>query len=183
MAGEALSHTERTASVKSRIFMVLGALTLVIGVGIGNAGVASADSQYQYCNNGYCLNAWNEGPYVDAYHTNVVNNDFFVYLNLNTTWWNIKYTGPGGFQGMCIGDYGNTSGDARAALENCQGGSVPWGGNFDQVECTNSTGGFAGYAYKDIHWKGWLTPNSHSDGSPFYLNSQTPTCFTSGAAG
>jgi hypothetical protein len=62
--------------MKARIFAILGALTLAASFGIVSAQVASAASLYQYCVSNYCLNAWNEGPEVNAYAINHVNNDF-----------------------------------------------------------------------------------------------------------
>jgi hypothetical protein len=170
------------ATMKARIFAILGAATLAVGVVAGSGQAAYAqDPQIQYCDGGgYCLNAWNEGPYVDAYAKNHVNNNFYVRPNGAGPNATIEYTGPGGFEGMCIGDYGNTSGDARAALEPCSG-SVPWGGNFMVEIC--DAGKFSGYSFYNTHWKGYLTPNADSNGSPFYLNSATPTCYQSAAAG
>jgi hypothetical protein len=158
--------------MKARIFAILGALTLAISFGIGSGQVASAIStQNQYCNGGYCLNAYNEGPYVNAYHTNVVNNDFLAFAN--GSYENIEYTGPGPYQNECISDYGNNSSDARAGLSGfCASGQISWGANFVVEGCGNNT-----YAFKDVRWGGYLTPNAHSNGSPFYLNSTTKTCY------
>lgn len=36
---------------------------------------------------------WNEGPYVNAYHTNVVNNDFSAFANPDG-YETIEYLGP-----------------------------------------------------------------------------------------
>jgi hypothetical protein len=161
--------------MKARILAILGAVILGIGSGIVGGQAAYADPQAQYCNNGYCLNAWNEGPYVNAYHTNVVNNDFSAFQNSSSGYENIEYTGPGPYQNQCIGDYGNSSTDARAGLGGfCRSGQIAWGANFQLEACNN---GDSGWAFKNVHWGGYLTPNAHSNGSPFYLNSATKTCY------
>jgi hypothetical protein len=103
--------------MKARIFAILGALTLAMGFGIGSGQAAYAASpQYQYCVSSYCLNAWNEGPYVNAYAINHVNNDFYAFKNPSSGYENIEYTGPGPHQLQCVSDYGNSSSDARAGL-------------------------------------------------------------------
>jgi hypothetical protein len=127
------------------------------------------------------LNAWNDGPYVNAYAINHVNNDFYAFKNPSSGYENIEYTGPGPHQTQCVSDYGNTSGDARAGLSGqCQNSNVSWGANFQLKACDN---GDAGDAFWNVHWQGWLTPNSHSNGSPFYLNSKTKTCYKVSGAG
>ena len=103
--------------MKARILAILGAFTLAIGFGIGSGQAAYAVGPVaQYCDyGGYCMNAWNEGPYVNAYHTNVVNNDFSAFANPDG-YETIEYLGPGPYQHQCISDYGNSSTDARAGL-------------------------------------------------------------------
>lgn len=162
--------------MKARILVVCAVLISAIGFGIGSGGAAYAQNGYnQYCNGGYCLNGWNGGPYVNAYHMNVVNNDFFAFRN-SSGYENIAYTGPGNYTSRCVSDYGNSPSDARAGLSGqCQSGQIAWGANFQLKAC--STGGHSGWAFKNVHWGGWLTPNSHSNGSPFYLNSATETCY------
>jgi hypothetical protein len=166
--------------MKARVFSILGALTLAAGIAAGTGQAAYAQgTQLQYCDSAnYCLNAWNEGPYINLYAKNHVNNDFYAFPNGNYA--NIEYTGPGPDAGDCIGDYGNGQYDARAALDPCA--PIPWGGNFRVDICDN--GSFSGYSFYNIHWKGYLTPNSsNTNGSPFYLNSLTPTCYQSSGPG
>jgi hypothetical protein len=160
--------------MKARILAACGALISAVGFGVGSGGPAYAQSGYnQYCNNGYCLNGWGGGPYVNAYTINVVNNNFEAFQN-SSGYENIVYTGPGD-TGQCISDYGNSSSDARAGLGGqCQSGQIDWGANFQLKACSD---GGSGWAFKNVHWGGWLTPNSDSDGSPFYLNSATETCY------
>jgi len=102
-----------------------------------------------------------------------VNNDFSAYLNPDG-YETIEYLGPGPDNQECIGDYGNSETDARAGLYGfCNSGQIAWGANFNLIYCGNNT-----WAFENVHWpKGYLTPNSNVDGSPFYLNSATRTCY------
>ena len=162
--------------MKARILTILGAFTLVIGFGIATGQAAYAvGPAAQYCatTSGGCMNAWNEGPAVNAYHSNVVNNNFSAYAN-HDGYETIQYLGPGPHVNQCISDYGNSSSDARAGLYGyCGSGQIAWGANFTVQGCGNNT-----YAFKNVHWNGWLTPNSNgANGAPFYLNSATRTCY------
>lgn len=131
-------------------------------------------TQNQYCTNGYCLNAWNGGPYVNAYTSGVANNNFLAFYNSYTGYYNIEYTGNGPYSDECVSDYGNSSGDARAGLTGyCQADQIAWGANFQRYSC-----GDGEYAFKNVHWGGWLGPQSSSDGAGFYLNKPTQWCFT-----
>jgi hypothetical protein len=114
---------------------------------------------------------------------NVVNNDFEAFQN-TSGYENIVFTGgPSNYTGQCVSDYGNSSSDARAGLDGqCQSGQIAWGANFQLKACTMANGD-EGWAFKNVHWGGWLTPNSNSDGSPFYLNSATETCYQVYGAG
>lgn len=128
--------------MKVRILAILGTFILAIGSGVVGGQAAYADTQARYCNGGYCLNAWNEGPYVNAYHTNVVNNDFFAFKNPSSGYENIECTGPGPYQNQCIGDYRNSSTDARAGLGGfCVSGQIAWGANFHLEACNNGDSG------------------------------------------
>jgi hypothetical protein len=161
--------------MKARILAILGAFTLAKGFAIGSGQAAFAVGPVaQYCDGGgYCLNAWNEGPQVNAYTETHVNNNFSAFAN-HDGYETIEYLGPGPYVHECISDYGNSSGDARAGLNQyCDSGQIAWGANFTVEGCGNST-----YAFKNVHWGGYLTPNSNSDGSPFYLNSRTRTCYS-----
>jgi len=169
------------ATVKSRILATVGALTLVFGSGVG-IEVASSQAAFavgppaQYCatlTTG-CMNAWNEGPAVNAYHSNVVNNNFSAYANPDGHE-TIEYLGPGPHNRQCISDFNNDPTDARAGLNGyCETGvDIAWGANFTLERCDNNT-----WAFKNIHWNGgYLTPNSNGNGAPFYLNSRTRTCY------
>lgn len=161
--------------MKVRALAVGGALISAMALGIGSGGTAYAqDGPSQYCSSGYCLNGWNGGPYVNAYTMNQANDDFQVMANPGAPQYvNIVFDGFGD-TGQCVSDYGNSSTDARAGLYGqCQRGQIAWGANFQLIACNNGET----WAFKNVHWGGWLTPNSHSDGSPFYLNSATKTCY------
>lgn len=170
--------------MKVRVLPVMAALTLAISFGIGSGSGQAAyaqGTQNQYCNGGYCLNGWNGGPEVNAYTVNHVNNNFSVFRDPGTAYDFIEYTGDGNYKDQCIGDYGDSSSDARAGLSGfCSSGQIAWGAIFKLKACGN---GDSGWAFKNVHWGGWLTPNSHSDGSPFYLNSATETCYQVSGAG
>ena len=159
--------------MKARILAILGAFTLAIGFGIGSGQAAFAVGPVaQYCatSSGGCMNAWNEGPYVNAYAATHVNNNFSAFANPDG-YETIEYLGPGPHIHQCISDYGDSSTDARAGLSGyCDSGDISWGANFTVQGCGNNT-----YAFRNVHWNGWLTPNSNSNGSPFYLNIATRT--------
>jgi hypothetical protein len=160
--------------MKARTLAILGTFALAIGFGIVSGQAAYAVGPVaQYCDSGgYCMNAWNEGPYVNAYTETHVNNNFSAFANPDG-YETIEYLGPGPHQHQCISDYGNSSTDARAGLSGyCDSGQISWGANFTVQGCGNNT-----YAFKNLHWGGYLTPNSNSNGSPFYLNSATRTCY------
>jgi hypothetical protein len=130
--------------------------------------------QLQYCTDGYCLNAWNGGPYVNTYTSGVANNDFLAFLNSDTGYENIEYTGNGTYSDECVSDYGNSSGDARAGLDGyCQADQIAWGANFQLESCGNGED-----AFYNVHWGGWLGPASLGDDAGFYLNKPTEYCFT-----
>ena len=165
-------RTERIATVKRRIPLILGALILAIGFGIGSRGTAYAQNGQQFCNNNYCLNAWNGGPYVNGYTPGVANNYFTIVYQSNG-YVNLEFTGAySAYEYDCVSDYGNSSTDARAGLNGyCPGGQIAWGANFKLYSCNG------GLAFKNVHWNGWLAPSSLGDGTPFYLNSSIEACF------
>lgn len=168
--------------MKARILVILGALSLAIGLGIGSGEAAhAASAAHQYCVSGaYCLNAWNGGPAVNVYSTGVQNNDFYAFYNSGTGYYNIAFIGGGTYDGDCVSDYGNSSSDARAGLDgNCQLGSIAWGANF--MEDDNCGAGAVGF--QNVHWGGWLAPAGNADGDAFYLNNGSEHCFSILGAG
>lgn len=157
-----------------RIVSLAAAVLLTLGLGIGSllmANPAYASSGTQYCDGSQCLNAWNGGPAVNTFTPNVSNNDFHTTSDSDggTA---LQFQGSGSFFGACIGDFGNSSTNARAGLDdNCAGGTVPWGANLQASTCPG------GIEFKDIHWNGWLGPATTGNGVAFFLNKPTPYCF------
>jgi hypothetical protein len=140
----------------------------------------SVEDENQYCTTGtWCLNAWSGGPYVNTYQIGAANNSFFAFYNSDTGYENIEFTGNGSYSFECVSDYGNSSTDARVGLSgDCQEDSIAWGANFDEDSC-----GDGGEAFYNVHWGGWLGPESLSKGVGFYLNKPSEYCFTVFGAG
>ena len=160
---------------RSRFLVTVAGVSLTVGLAViaqaGPAAPAYASSRTQYCAGTQCLNAWNGGPAVNTFTPNVSNNDFQA-INDSDNQTALQFQGSGSFFGACIGDYGNSSTDARAGLDdNCAGGVVPWGGNLQASTCPG------GIEFKDLHWNGYLGPATTGNGVAFYLNKPTPYCF------
>ena len=130
---------------------------------------AGSGSQWDEGGSGTYINAWDGGLAVNVYHGNAANNDFTL-VSLGGAD-GLELTN-GSFTGLCVGDYGNSQGDARAGLSACS--DIPWGSKFTVFSCT--VNGAQGLEFKDIHWSKWLE-GSGGNGSPFYLNTGTATCF------
>jgi hypothetical protein len=150
---------------------------------------ASAQISFQYCYGSACLNAWNGGPTVKIYSPGVANNYFYIYLYLNYGNGNEAYSLEatiigGAYNGYCIGDDGNSPGNASVGLVPCWnaiGGTGGWGINFkiDNADCP-----LGEMAFYNIHWRGYIDPpNSYSNGTEWYLNKPIPYCFSTVAAG
>jgi hypothetical protein len=171
--------------MRYRILSLLAAVLLTIGFGLGPFLMASpaSASGVELCTSNQCLNAWNNGPEVNAYAEGY-NNDTFVAeitgtLTDGTYVYGIQYGGGGNYNNDCVGDLGNSSTDARAGLySNCTVGNVAWGANFTVDDggpgayCPTGTVGF-----HNSHWDGWLAPASSGNGAAFYLNSGVEYCF------
>jgi hypothetical protein len=123
-------------------------------------------------------NAWNNGPYWNTY-TQLSDNDAITTVTESGGLIALEYTNTGGsYYGGLLGDYGNSSTDARAAINTPNGGTVPWGGLFEEVACPGGQ-----IALKNIHWSGsgstWLAPALPTEsGGAWYLNSTTEICYT-----
>jgi hypothetical protein len=168
--------------MKARILVIVGTLILVIGsgIGIGSGGAAFAQSgQDQWCweeneLDMMCLST--NGDSVVVGSPGSASNIFFVTENSETGFINMVYQGVGAASNECVSDYGNSSTDARAGLNGyCLSGEIAWGANFELYNCGPDDSGFA---FKNVHWGGWLAPASENDGAAFYLNSSTEQCFT-----
>jgi hypothetical protein len=121
----------------------------------------------EYCDSvvgGWCPNAWNGGPQVNAY-TSGVQNDWFQANSLGGGLYDIEDMNTGTY----ICDYGNNQYDARAGL--CLYGA--WGFRLQELGCEGITGGIT---FENIHWNGRLSAQD-VDGSPFYMNTNSNQCF------
>src|SRR5271168_1280463 len=130
--------------MKARILVLLGALTLAIGLATGSGEAAHAQTSLALCYfTDYCLNAWNGGPEVNVYGP-AVQNDLFSQVTDSDgdtafSFVGDDYNDPYDYD--CISDYGNSSTDARAGLDgNCVEGQVAWGANFTWQSCTMANG-------------------------------------------
>jgi hypothetical protein len=129
-----------------------------------------------------CPNAWGGGPWVNVStsgpETGDTNQHFMVIdENGNQNSGEIVFTGSSSWGGECIGDAYNNSGYADTSLDACArpGQSAGWG-----TQMTWGTSGCpSGTAwFHDNHWNGYLAPaNGAVNGSHFYLNDQSKTCF------
>jgi len=130
-----------------------------------------------------CLNAWGGGPWVDVYtggpETGDTHQEFTVIDEDNNALDNseIMFTGSGSWSGECIGDAYNNSGYADTSLDPCAlpGQNAGWGTQM----LWGDSGCPAGEAwFYDIHWNGYLGPPAGGvNGSHWYLNKPSPTCF------
>jgi hypothetical protein len=153
---------------------LVGALLLLIGTILAiDIPAASAASGKQFCfNNGgwACLNSWGGGPWVNVYTggPNGTQNNHFTIIKTGA-YYGIEDTAGNAWNGKCIGDANNKSGDARTSLDPCGTG---WGTNFVIVFGTGTDGCPAGTdAFYNNHWGGWLgPPDNWVNGSHFYLN-------------
>jgi hypothetical protein len=158
---------------------IVGPAAVLLTLGLGPLLMANpayagngtqAGNSLQWClSSNQCINAWFGGPQVNTYTPNVANNDFRA-INDADNMTALQFQG----NGECIGDYGNSSTNARAGLNNnCAGGTVAWGTNLQASTCPG------GVEFYDLHWKGYLGPATTSgNGVAFYLNKPTPYCFT-----
>jgi hypothetical protein len=179
-----------------------GILVVKAGVGPIIAAGACYDAsvsalpftQQQWCDtNGgtACLNAWGGGPWIydstSGPETGDTNQSMFlVNENGNTSGSGnnqIVFVGNGSWGGECIGDAYNNPGYADTSLDACAnpvfGTTAGWG-----TQMTVGTSGCpSGEAwFHDNHWNGYLA-GSGANGSKFYLNDQTKTCFTADFVG
>lgn len=169
--------------LKLRVAPVTGAIVLAVVAPL--AFVASpalaAGSGNQWCisNGTYtylitCANAWSGGPAVDSYDASSLNNDFTLIEAPGTSNWALEDTDGGAYSGYCLGDYGNSSSDARAGLVACPnvntGSTGGWGSNFHLYSCEGSNG-YSGYYFYNNHWGEYLSPSgSWDNGDAMYLN-------------
>lgn len=168
------------------IIGVIGAGYLVIhGHHTSGTSHAAAGWGNQYCitDSPYmCLNAWGGGPRINVWnYGGTGNNDFYVGTLSNGNNY-IMVTGNNKSYGYCIGDYGNSSSNASAAIDDCptNSSSGGWGTNFRMGTCSTGNGK-VGYTFYNIHWNGYLKPGGAAAGKYFYLNGPGGSqiyCFT-----
>lgn len=166
--------------MRRRILSALGTLAALVGLGLFVASPAFASGGIgnewnDYTSSNHFLNAWSEGPYVNVYTSDALNDDFQLSSISGNTVMVFSPNDGSLYDGACISDYNNNSGSARAGLVACGSGGIPWGAIFSTVTCNDN--GSPGYAFYDDHWKGWLGPAGNSNGSAFYLNQATASCF------
>ncbi len=167
---------------RKRLLAALASAAIIGGAAALVAAPAQANTGNQYCYylGGYaCVNAWGGGPWVNTYTggPGTSNNDFSVINNYATGDQMLQFTGGGSWNGHCVGDAYNDSGDARTSLDSCGNGGegAGWGTNF----ISGVDGCQAGWAYfYNTHWGGWLgPPDNWVNGSHFYLNKTVKYCF------
>lgn len=162
--------------IKHWLMVLALPLFLAVVLIAGRATAAFAVPAYHFNANdtGTFMNGWSGGPAVDSYDASTVNDDFT--LNLLGTYIQLTFEpgGSGTYVGDCIGDYGNSQSSARVGLTNCDYGT-PWGANLVESQCY--VNGLQGSEFKDVHWGGYLGPSGYGNGSAYYLNKPTPTCF------
>jgi hypothetical protein len=162
---------------RSRILVSGAGVFLAVGLAvIAQAGPAApayaSGSRTQFCDGSQCVNAWGGGPAVNTY-TPGVSNNYFAEIITYTGNVGLQFEGSGANSGDCVGDWNNSSTDARAGLySNCGDTQPAWGANLREVGCSNG-----GVAFYDIHWNGYLGPATAGNGVAFYLNKPTPYCF------
>lgn len=135
-----------------------------------------------------CLNAWNDGPFVNVETSDnpVIQNNHFQVLGPQPDGnYVLQFVGGGTWNHKCVGDAYNKSGKADTSLDPCgnNGSGAGWGTQLQEQSWPN--GGGPCYpnqvAFFDWHWHGYLGPTSPmaANGSPWYLNKPkaSPICF------
>ena len=162
--------------LRSRAAPLLAALTIALGLTAAFTPTASAAGPVRQCDPaGYCLNFWNGGEAISAYH-GVTANDAIAIQSI---------PGSGNFQlrdnthlgSSCVGDYNDSSSNPRAGggldcNSTTSGGGGGWGTRFQRVPDSLCPAGY--YKYWSYHWLGYVG-FSNVNGSPVYLNT-TGTC-------
>jgi hypothetical protein len=166
-----ISGIYRAGLLAGTMLLATGAAALANG-SASAAVPAASPAPDGICTGNSCLNAWNGGPFVNAYTGGTANsNDEFIIVESGANV-EIQFLGSGSWHGECVGDAYNESTDARTSLDSCgaDGSGAGWGTQFTEVSCPG------GQAFKNIHWGGYLAPASGANGAAFYLNS-SEACF------
>jgi hypothetical protein len=166
-----LRRSSRILVSGAGVFLTVG--LMVIAQAAPAAPAYASGSRQQICYGSQCINAWNTGPAVETFPPNT-SNDYFYEVITTTGNTGIQFEGSGNSSQDCIGDWNNSSTDAKAGLySNCGTTQPAWGANFRAVGCANG-----GIAFYNLHWKGYLGPQyTPGTGVAFYLNKPTPYCF------
>lgn len=161
--------------MKNRILFISTLIIAVFSFVFGTSNIAQASvgfgNQLDWFATGLYPNAWNGGPNVNAYNGQAVNNDFMVQVFNNRDV--LTLANNGAEDGYCLADSGNNSGSARAGLVACSTGGVPWGAYITLYSCGQNA-----YEIKDDHWNAWFGPSGTGNGSAFYLNQSSASCYT-----
>ncbi len=168
--------------IRTKFAVIATAIVLPMGtlIALGASPALATNSALQYCvNNGTtnaCLNAWYGGPEVNVFtNMGAVPNDEFSQNTLSNGNGYLEFVGGGNYNGFCVGDFNNNSGNADTGLDQCptNSNSGGWGTNFKISTCSSGEG----VAFKNIHWGGYLAPGGFSNGTSFYLNHSGEYCF------
>ena len=188
--------------MKARLITMLGALIVAVGMLTGPVASPAFASTPEQCDDGVpaskCLNLWNGAGgsgYINAYTSGVANDNVrlqFLPGRCNSidgydsddyqTANNCPYNGvPAGllvFQmvdgaGQCLGDYGNSSTDARlGGFDTCNNTGTGFGGGWGTVFFIGpSYCGIPGPdQYASFHWPNGGVGYNDSNGSAVYEN-------------
>lgn len=171
--------TESGCAMRNKLPILLSAVFVALGLAVIAPTAANAGTGHEWCmtaSNSKCINAWSGGPFVKLYtgQGGGANSDFTVVQVSGHVV--LEFTGNSGWAGTCIGDAYNDPTNPSTSLDNCGfSGSGGWGTLFD----SGSSGCPSGYSwFKNVHWSHYLGPqDSNTNGSPFYLNKPSPTCY------
>lgn len=155
--------------------------SVVIAATGGNVFAAGGATQWQIEANGSFMNAWNGGPLIKIYNGQALNNDFLLIHDPHGSGYyelELLTGGHSTYDGFCIGDYTGSSTNARAGMVGCGSSSVAPGYGALFSLAGSSQGCRSGdYAFKNVHWNGWLGATGDLNGDQFYLNNAASVCF------
>ncbi|HSW79275.1 MAG TPA: hypothetical protein VLG47_00690 [Candidatus Saccharimonadales bacterium] len=162
-------------TIRTRIIVIASAVVMMTGMlaifGGGQAFAINPAAQICRDNNptgNICLNAWNSGPWVNVYtNMGATPNDKFSINNLNNGNTYLEFVGGGAWNGQCIGDSHNNQNEYFTSLDPCPTNSYSggWGTNFKEEVCGEGDS----FAFKNVHWGGYLQPSGSTNGSNFQL--------------
>lgn len=173
-------------ALASALFLALGITAMFAGTAHASVVAKSAPAvkaapaetyvggpwQWSPSNDGYYMNDWGGGytGYDNMYHGATLNNniqEISLQNDLNAQLESSQYGG-------CIGDYGNSSSDARAGFDDCSSTDVPWGADVVVESSASCPNGWV--ALYDKHWGGYVSGGT-TNGAAVYLNSASIACW------